>query len=67
MTPVGDRGKVETPETERRGGSTSSHGKQVPAAERNGPLFVPKNNKLCVNSQKNDCAYIANNEPIAIQ
>jgi len=39
LTPAGNRGKVETPQTGRRGGSTSSPGNLVPGAERNGSCF----------------------------
>jgi hypothetical protein len=42
LTPAGNRGKVETPQTERRGGPTSSPGNLVPGAERNGQHFVRK-------------------------
>jgi hypothetical protein len=46
LTPAGNRGKVETPQTGRRGGSTSSPGNLVSGAKRNGPRFHTTN---CLN------------------
>jgi nitrate reductase cytochrome c-type subunit len=42
LTPAGNRGKVETPETNVEEARIPPRGKQVPVAERNGPLFIPK-------------------------
>jgi hypothetical protein len=51
LTPVGYRGKVETPQNGEEA-RLPPHRKQVPEAERNGPF--PINNKLDENRRKKE-------------